>query len=95
MVTREVPGGSEETFVKAHAVSLADALRIFTAGGAYALYQEDSTGSLTAGKYADFIVLDQNLFEVPIRSVHKTRAILTVVDGDIVYDGQSEGGGND
>ena len=92
MVTREVPGGSEENFVKSHAVPLADAVRIFTAGGAYALYQEDTTGTLAAGKWADFIVLDQNLFEVPIREVHKTAVELTVLAGNVVYAADTDGG---
>lgn len=95
MVTREVPGGSEQSFVKAHAVALADAVRIFTSGGAYALYQEDSTGTLAPGKYADFIVLDQNLFEVPIHAVHKTQVALTIVGGDIVYDADKAGEQNE
>ena len=41
---------------------------------------------LDAGKHADFIVLDQILFEIEPKLISETKAILTVVDGQIVYE---------
>ncbi|MGI9327383.1 MAG: amidohydrolase [Pseudomonadales bacterium] len=86
MVTRERPGGSEEAFGRQHGIKLEEALQMFTLGSAYELYQEDSTGSLEAGKHADFIVLDRNLLKVPIREVHATRVLQTVLGGEVIYD---------
>jgi len=85
MLTREKPGGSAAAFGKEHAISLEEALAVFTLGGAYAHYLEDSTGSLTPGKFADFIVLDQHLFDVPVTSIHKTRVLRTVLESKVVH----------
>jgi predicted amidohydrolase YtcJ len=47
--------------------------------------QEDKTGSIEVGKLADVIVLDQNIFDVPVTSVSKTKVLLTVLGGKTVY----------
>ncbi len=85
LVTREVPGGSEESFGKHQAISLRQALKIFTLGGAYVNYAEDTSGSIEAGRDADFIVLDQNLFEIPITAIHRTKVQQTVIAGETVF----------
>jgi len=54
-------------------------------GNAYELYQEDSTGSIQLGKYADFIVLNQNLLDIPVRNIHETKVLKTVLAGEIVF----------
>ena len=46
----------------------------------------DKLGSIEAGKLADFIVIDRNIFEVPIEQVHETEVDLTVVGGKVVFD---------
>lgn len=86
MVTRQRPGGSVEAFGPEHAITLAEALRMFTLGSAYELYQEDSTGSLEAGKLADFIVLDRDLFAVPIQQVHQAKVLRTVLGGEVIFE---------
>jgi predicted amidohydrolase YtcJ len=85
MVTREHPGGSEDNFGKDHAITLPEALKVFTMGSAYALQQEDTTGSIEVGKYADFIVLEKNLLEIPVREIHRTRVDSTVLEGKVIY----------
>jgi predicted amidohydrolase YtcJ len=85
MVTREHPGGSEDNFGKEHAISVSEALKIFTMGSAYALHQEETTGSIEVGKFADFIVLDNNLLEIPVREIHGTRVDTTVLEGEVIY----------
>jgi predicted amidohydrolase YtcJ len=61
------------------------ALKIFTLGGAYAMNQEDRTGSIRQGKAADFIVPDRNLFEIPPEKIHETRVLTTVLEGEVIY----------
>ena len=68
------------------AVDLETAIRIFTINGARAGKSGELTGSIEVGKAADFIVLDQNLFEVPIEAVSDTGVVLTVVNGRRVFD---------
>ena len=65
MVTRADPyRHSAQTLWPEQAIGLADALRIYTLDGAAALRREAQTGSIVAGKSADFIVLNRNLFKI-------------------------------
>jgi predicted amidohydrolase YtcJ len=68
------------------AVDLATAVRAATLGSAYANFLEGRRGSITAGKDADLVVLDRDLFalEDP-REILGTRVTHTVVDGEVVY----------
>jgi len=82
MVTRlnplgEVPGqlGADQ------AVDLATALRVYTLNSAQAMGLGPVTGSIALGKSADFIVLDRNLFKVPITQVHQTRVKQVFFEG--------------
>ena len=87
MVTRREPGGgSEQSFRPEQAITLEQALRIFTLGGAFELYQEDVTGSIEVGKYADMAVLDRNLFTIPITEVGQSVVVQTWLEGECVFD---------
>lgn len=66
-------------------VSLADALRSYTLGSAYGVFREHELGTLEVGKLADVIVLDQNLFQIPAEEIRHTKVVLTLKDGNIVY----------
>jgi predicted amidohydrolase YtcJ len=61
-------------------------LRAATIDAAYELHEDDATGSLDVGKFADFIVLDRNPFTVPAEDIANVRVLETVVGGDVVYD---------
>jgi predicted amidohydrolase YtcJ len=67
-------------------IGLPEALAAATIGSAYAMGLEKDTGSIEAGKRADLVVLETNLFEVPLRRVGKTRVLLTLLEGRPVYD---------
>ena len=86
MVTRQNPYGElPGTQWGEQAISLADAIRIVTINGAAAGKNSHSTGSIEPGKAADFVVLDRNIFEVPIDEVSDVQVVLTVVNGSAVY----------
>ena len=57
----------------------------FTINGAYANFLEHETGSLEAGKQADIVVLDKNLFAIPANEIHQTKVLLTLVGGNVAY----------
>ena len=63
-----------------------EALLSLTIWPAWAAFQEKDLGSLTVGKYADFVVLDQDIMRVPAESVLHTRVISTWVAGKPVYE---------
>lgn len=87
MVTRAQPvGNGAETLWPEQAVDLQTVVRIFTINSAIANKVGDSSGSLEVGKDADFIVLDRNIFAVPITDVSETEVLLSVVAGTAIID---------
>ena len=67
------------------AMTLKEAFRCFTLDAAFAAHQENTVGSLEAGKWADFIVIDRDLFKMPAADIHKTGVLQTWVAGRQVY----------
>ena len=76
---------TEEVLFPEERASLEDLITSFTYNGAYANFLEGETGSIEVGKRADVIVLDQNLFEIPANEIAKTKVLLTLVDGQVVF----------
>ncbi|MDJ0907969.1 MAG: amidohydrolase [Woeseiaceae bacterium] len=63
----------------------AEALHSFTLGAAYAAHQEDRLGSLEPGKWADFIIVDRDYFEIPASQIDDIVVLETWVGGERVY----------
>lgn len=63
-----------------------EALQSMTIWPAYAGFQESMLGSLTPGKYADFVVLDRDIMQVPDTQILSTRVISTWIGGKRVYE---------
>jgi predicted amidohydrolase YtcJ len=92
-VTRESPFDPEMpgTLGVDQAITLEEAIAICTIEGAWVLGVEGELGSLEVGKFADMIVLDQNLFEIDAREIYGTQVLQTIVGGEIVYDRGKQG----
>lgn len=67
------------------ALSVAEAVRAYTVGGAYAAGQEAVAGTLDEGRLADFVVLNRDILRVPPPEILHTRVVATIIGGDIVY----------
>lgn len=89
MVTRQVPGGGGDVVAPAERITLEQAVRIFTANAARAMGHRDQIGSIEPGMRADVVVTERNPFSIPIAEVHKTKVLMTFIDGEKVYDAAS------
>ncbi|MBT4519067.1 MAG: amidohydrolase [Halieaceae bacterium] len=86
MVTRRDPYGTTPGELwPEQAMDLATTIRIFTINGAVAAKSASTTGSLEVGKSADFIILDRNVFQIPVEDIGDTRVVSTVASGKAVY----------
>ena len=66
-------------------LTVREAVDAYTINAAYALGQENKVGSLEAGMQADFIVLDQDIFEIPTNQIQQTTILLTFFNGFEVF----------
>lgn len=70
-------------------LGVADLIRGYTINGAYMLRMESKIGSISVGKRADMVVLDSNLFDLPVYDLHKAKVMMTFMNGKVTYDGKS------
>lgn len=68
------------------ALTIEQAFKGFTLDAAYGGHMEDNIGSLVPGKWADFILVDQDIFAVPAQDIWKTQVIQTWLAGEKVFD---------
>lgn len=87
LVTRKAPDGERlgESYGPNEAITLKEAIDLFTINAAKQFGYADSRGTIEAGKAADLIVLDRNPFEIPITDVHKVVVTQSYVGGELVY----------
>ena len=67
-------------------LTVEEAVRCFTAGGAYASFEENERGTLSVGKLADFVVLSRDIFTIDPAEIGSTEVEMTVVDGEIAFE---------
>jgi len=67
------------------AVTLEQAVRAYTLDVAWVNRMDDRLGSVAPGKLADLVVLDRNIFEIPINEIGKARVLLTLFEGRPVF----------
>jgi predicted amidohydrolase YtcJ len=66
-------------------ISVLDAVKAYTINGAYQLYREDTVGSLKVGKYADMIVVDQDIFKIDPLRIDSIKVLTTIFNGKPVF----------
>lgn len=67
-------------------ISVEETVRAYTVGSAFAEFQENVKGSISAGKLADFVVLSADIFTINPNEIRNAQVLTTVVDGKIVYE---------
>jgi len=90
--TRQEPGEPDAPVQprQSERLDMVTMIRGYTIDAAYQLHMEDEIGTLEVGKKADLVILDRNLFDTGVYDIHTTRVMMTVMDGDIVYEAMRE-----
>ena len=82
---QDTKGWPDGGWYSSQKLSREQALYGFTMGAAYAAFQEHQLGSLEVGKFADFVVLSQDIMEIPVADIPKTQILATYVNGKAVF----------
>ena len=90
-VTRQtIEGQPEAGFVPEQRLTVAETIKGYTLGAAYAGRRETTEGSIESGKLADLIILSQNLFEVAPHRLAETKVVTTITGGRVVYQSDAQ-----
>ncbi len=89
-ITRKDPSKNEEALTLNEAIDLPSAIRAMTINAAYLMDTDDQVGSIEIGKYADIIILDQNLFEIGAEKISSTKILKTLLAGKVVFDSSGD-----
>jgi predicted amidohydrolase YtcJ len=86
-VTRELPGGGPEGgWHPEEKLTMADCLRDYTVGAAYAQFEETRKGTISPGMLADIVVFPSDITQIPARDLLKLPVVMTIVGGRVVYE---------
>jgi predicted amidohydrolase YtcJ len=83
---KDIRGFSGEGWHPEEAVTREQALKMFTIWPAFAAFEEKLRGSIQVGKLADLTVLSADIMNIPEMEILKTRCVMTVIGGEIVYE---------
>jgi predicted amidohydrolase YtcJ len=72
-------------FMPEQRISLDAAIAGYTIEAAYTNFLDDDTGSVEVGKYADLIILSDNLFDIPTAQISNAKVLATLLEGELVY----------
>lgn len=86
---KDQKGFSGDGWHPEEAVTRAQALKMFTLWPAYAAFEETLRGSIEVGKLADLTILSADIMKIPEAEILKTRCVMTVINGEIVFEGNS------
>ncbi|MGY8953856.1 MAG: amidohydrolase [Flavobacteriales bacterium] len=70
---------------EANQLTREEALHLYTNGSAWVSKEENVKGTLENGMYADFTILSEDYFTIPVKQINDLKAVLTIVDGKVVY----------
>jgi len=66
-------------------ITMADAIRYYTLGAAYAQFMENRKGMIKTGYLADIVIIDKDLFNIPENEIMRTKVDYTITGGKVVY----------
>ena len=88
-VTRQdIADANGNVLTPQHKLEVMDMLRAYTVNGAFAAFDETESGTLTAGKRADVVVLDRDITKIPPTEISAGKVLVTLIDGAPAYEGE-------
>jgi predicted amidohydrolase YtcJ len=82
---RTLDGKHPDGWVPEQKITVAEAIRAYTMGSAYASFDERIKGSIEPGKLADMVVVSEDILSIPAAEIEKARVETTVLDGKVIY----------
>jgi len=82
---RTLDGKHPDGWVPEQKITVAEAIRAYTMGSAYASFDEKIKGSIEPGKLADMVVVSEDILSIPAVEIEKARVETTVFDGKVIY----------
>jgi hypothetical protein len=83
---RTLDGKHPQGWVPAEKITVAEALRAYTLGSAYASFEEKLKGSIEPGKLADLVVLSDDILTINPIEIEKVKVVMTIFDGRVIYE---------
>ena len=82
---RTLDGKNPDGWFPEQKITIKEAIEAYTINNAYAVFEESEKGSITVGKFADFVVLSQDLITIDPTQIENIKVEMTIVGGKIVY----------
>ncbi len=82
---KDIKNYPENGFRKEEGLSREESLKGMTIWAAYSNFEENEKGSIEKGKYADFVVLDQDIMTVSEKKIPTTKVVANFINGEMVY----------
>jgi len=82
---KDLNGYPDESWNESEKMDIYDAIDAYTLESAYVSFEEGIKGRLEKNYYADFVVLDEDIFEINSEKIKDIKALMTVVNGEIAY----------
>ena len=86
---RSLDGFANEDWHLEQRLTRAQALYAMTRAAAYAAFEEKERGTIEVGKWADFTVLSADIMQIPEPEILRTRCLMTIVSGEVVYESKA------
>jgi predicted amidohydrolase YtcJ len=83
---RTLDGKRPQGWVPEQKITVAEAVRAYTMGSAYASGDEKLKGSIEVGKLADLVVLSADIFKIDPIEIEKAKVVMTIFDGKVIYE---------
>ena len=87
---RTIDGATPQGWFPEQKISVKDAIEAYTINNAYAAFEENEKGSITVGKLADFVVLEEDILSIDPVKIEKVEVAMTILGGKVVYDRSSQ-----